>query len=65
MASGDGGNTYRSYEVRHEQDEETDVGQDEEEADQGDHIWGHRQWQQTCGPVPLSRRDMLLAGGIR
>lgn len=32
------GETYRSYKVWHEQDEESNVAQNEEKANQGDHI---------------------------
>lgn len=57
--------TYWSYQVWHEQDEEPNVSQDEEEPNQGDHVRRKPYWQQFGGPVPLFSQHMtILAGGV-
>lgn len=45
--------TYWSYQIWHEQHEQSNVAQDEEEPDQGDHVRCKPYWQETCGPIPL------------
>jgi len=51
---------YRSFQIGHEDDEKRNIANDEEESQQGDHVWGEPHGQQFDKAIPLFGENMPL-----